>query len=119
MIGRSLIWLSSNWKFFSFGFLSVYPIISLLFIGGAGLFIVGLGLFVIVLVVFGFANWSFIGALASEDKPLSAFSYGLIVNSGLLCLVSLFIESDLGFYFSFFMFLLGGLTMFWSQSSVR
>lgn len=120
MIGRSLIWLRSNWKFFTFGFLSIYPVLLLGYMGQEiGLIIPALGIYVIVLVVFAFANWSFLSVYASEDKPLTSFCYGLIVNSGLLLLVSLFIENAIGSYLSFFLFLLGGLCLFWSQSSVR
>jgi len=119
MIGRSLIWLSSNWKFFTFGFLSIYPIILLLFIGGPGLFIVGLGLFVLVLLIVAFANWGLLGVNTHEDKPLAAFSYGLIVNSSVVAIASIFLESGEGYTIFAILAMVGGLSLLLSQNSAR
>jgi hypothetical protein len=119
MIGRSLIWLSSNWKFFTFGFLSIYPIFLLLFIGGTGYFILGLGLFVLVLAIFAFANWSFLGVNTHEDKPLAAFSYGLIVNSSVVAIASIFLESGEGYVIFAILSMVGWFSLLLSQNSAR
>ena len=108
MIGRSLNWLSINWKFFTFGFLSIYPIILLGFIGGAVLLILGLGLFLLVLIIVYGGNYDLFDT--PKHMPRRAFSRGLVANSLVLLIGSLFIGSGQGYMYAFGLFLVGFLT---------
>ena len=82
------------------------------------MFLVVLALFAAVLLIFAFANWTFLGSF-SEDKPLAAFSYGLIVNSAILAIGSIFFQSGEGYALFGVLFLVGLLSLWLSQMSAR
>jgi hypothetical protein len=115
VIGRSLVWLSINWKFFTFGFLSIYPVLLVGYFGQeAGLLIAALGLYVLVLIIVYGGNYDFFGT--PRHMPRIAFSRGLVVNSLVLLLGSLFTGNAMGYIWAFALFLVGFLTVLVSDS---